>query len=273
MAINDAERARERTIADFGDQWTQFRDNSGYYASPELLKDVLSPLIEPDELHGLSVGDIGSGTGRIVRMLVAAGAEKVHAFEPSEAFQVLCSNVADLGERIECHQVRGDQIPPGLQLDVIVSIGVVHHIPDPGPVVVAALNALRPGGRLFLWLYGAEGNEWYLQLVRPLRWVTTRLPHRVLVALCKPLNFLLGIYIGLAKIFPMPLRRYLIDVFSHLSRSAQELVIYDQLNPAFAKYYRRNEVIDLMTHAGFEKIGLHHRHGYSWSVIGTRPAA
>lgn len=50
-------------------------------------------------------------------------------------------------------------------------------------------------------------------------------------------------------------------------------MIYDQLNPAYAKYYRRDEARALLEDAGFQDVRLHHRHGYSWTVLGTHPPA
>jgi len=46
-------------------------------------------------------------------------------------------------------QVRplADAIPEG-NFDLVVSYGVLHHIPDPHPVVAAAWRSLRPGGRI-----------------------------------------------------------------------------------------------------------------------------
>ena len=125
--------ASDRTIAHFGEQWTNFRDNEGYYGSAALFADMCAPLIVPDEVRGRRVADIGSGTGRIVRMLVAAGAAHVVAVEPSAAYEVLCRNVADIGERVECVRATGDQLPRDRQFDLITSIGVLHHIPDPYP--------------------------------------------------------------------------------------------------------------------------------------------
>ena len=65
----------------------------------------------------------------------------------------------------------------------MVSYGVLHHIPDPRPVMEAARRALRPGGRMAVWIYGREGNEAYLALAEPVRALTTRLPHAALSAL------------------------------------------------------------------------------------------
>jgi SAM-dependent methyltransferase len=261
-----------RTISDFGDQWTKFRENEGYYASLEMLRDHLEPLMDVRDLRGKVVAEIGSGTGRIVRMLVSAGAAKVFAFEPSASYQVLCENVSDIKDRVECHQLPGDQVP-NLNLDGIFSIGVVHHIPNPIPVMNAAFNALRPGGRIFIWLYGAEGNEAYLRFATPLRRLTTKLPHALLMLVCRALNVCVGAYIWLARRARVPMKRYLTEVLGRFPSKTRLLIIYDQLNPAYAKYYRKDEARGLLEQAGFVKIALYHRHGYSWSVTGVRPDA
>jgi len=56
-----------------------------------------------------------------------------------------------------------------------------------------------------------------------------------------------------------------------LSPDKRRVVIYDQLNPAYAKYYTREEACALLARHGFDDIRLHHRHGISWTVVGTRP--
>jgi SAM-dependent methyltransferase len=260
-----------RTIRDFGDQWTKFRANDGLYASIAMLADHLSPLVDVEDLRGKIVADIGSGTGRIVNMLIAAGVAKVYALEPSASFSVLCTNVADAGDRVECRQLRGDELPEEPKLDMVVSIGVVHHIPSPKPVIDAAFRALRPGGRIFLWLYGREGNEAYLRFALPIRRLTTRLPHTLLLVLCAILNVALAPYIWLAKRKSVPLRDYLTEVLGRYPWKTRLLIIYDQLNPAYAKYYSEEEARDLLERSGFTNVTTYHRHGYSWSATGTRP--
>ncbi|MDW6020956.1 methyltransferase domain-containing protein [Mesorhizobium sp. BAC0120] len=261
----------ERTIDDFGDQWTRYTDNDGYYASPELLTDIFGPLMAPEALRGKRVAEIGSGTGRIVGMLLAAGVAHVTAVEPSRAMSVLKRNTERDAARITYLECRGDQLPPEPQQDAIVSIGVLHHIPDPKPVVAAAYNALKPGGWMLAWLYGWEGNAAYLGLVLPIRKLTTKLPHSILAPLCHFLNAMLAVYIWLARHFPLPLRGYMTEVIGRFSAEKRYLVIYDQLKPSYAKYYRRDEALRLLEEAGFTDVRLHHRHGYSWTVLGRRP--
>jgi SAM-dependent methyltransferase len=259
-----------RTIDDFGDQWTRYTNNDGYYGSSDLLADVFGPLLAPEALKDKEVLEIGSGTGRIVQMLLAAGAAHVTAVEPSRAMSVLKENTLPSAERITYLQCRGDELPRNPPQDFVVSIGVLHHIPEPEPVVAAAYRTLKPGGKIVIWLYGWEGNGAYLSVILPMRAVTTRLPHLLLSPICHGLNLLLAGYIGLARYFPVPLRRYMTEVVGRFSASKRYLVIYDQLKPAYAKYYREYEVRRLLEDAGFVDVKLHHRHGYSWSAIASK---
>jgi SAM-dependent methyltransferase len=263
-----------RTIEDFGDQWAHYTENDGYYGSTELFADIFGPLLAPSALKGKSVAEIGSGSGRIVSMLLAADVSHVVALEPSaKAMTVLRANTAQHADRITYLECTGDKLPEDPAQDAVISIGVLHHIPDPSPVVAAAYRALKPNGRMLIWLYGREGNRAYLSLVLPLRAVTTRLPHMLLAPLCRGLNVTLAAYIWLARRFPVPLRGYMTEVIGHFSAEKRYLVIYDQLNPAYAKYYRRDEARLLLKNAGFKDVMLHHRHGYSWTVVGRRAAA
>jgi SAM-dependent methyltransferase len=264
-------RLADQTIADFGKQWTTFVDNEGYYGSTDLFLDVVSPLLALDDIRDARVADIGSGTGRFVLILLNAGAKHVFAVEPSESFRIVQQNTARLADRITYINRRGEELPPGLDLDIVFSYGVIHHIPDPMPTMRAAYDALKPGGQCVLWLYGHEGNESYLAVVTPMRWITTRLPDRVLMGLCSVLNVVADVYITACRVLPLPLRNYMRNVFAKLERRRRHEVIFDQLNPAYAKYYRREEAQALFERAGFIDIRLHHRHGYSWTVVGRRP--
>ncbi len=259
-----------RTVADFGEQWTRYPDNSGFYGSLELFRDMFGPLLDPADVEGRRVADIGSGTGRIVQMLLAAGAAHVTAIEPSDAFAVLEANMRTHGGRVLCQRRRGDEIDPAGAYDVVFSIGVLHHIPDPGPVVGAAFRALRPGGLMGVWLYGREGNQVYLAAVRPLRALTTRLPHRILVALAGALTLTLNLYVAACRVLPLPLRAYMREVIARLPWDKRYLVVYDQLNPAHAKYYSKAEAERLLTGAGFVDVLSYHRHGYSWALVGRK---
>lgn len=262
-----------KTIADFGEQWLSYRENPGYYGSSSLLADIFGPLLSTDEVAGLRVADIGSGTGRIVNMLLDVGAAHVYAVEPSAAMEVVRQNIEPRADQVTCIQDIGERLPSGLELDLVVSIGVMHHIPEPAPVACAASAALRPGGRFLVWLYGREGNEAYLRFAEPLRRITVHIPHFALVCFSHVCIFALDVYIALCRIFPLPMRCYMREVLTKFPRATRRWTIYDQLNPAYAKYYTQGEARALLAAAGFEDVRMYHRHGYSWTVIGTKPTA
>lgn len=264
----------DRTIADFGDQWQRYTDNEGYYGEVEILKGTLEPLVRLEELQGKRVAEIGSGTGRIVKMLLRAGAREVTAIEPSDAFEVLKRNLADEGGRVVLLNKAGHEIPADGAYDFVLSIGVIHHIPDPDPVIAASLQALRPGGRLIVWLYGKEGSGLIVQSIRALRMVTTHLPHFVVAAIAHVLALALELYIFACRYVRwLPLHDYITNVVGRFSRSKRYLVVYDQLRPAYAMYYSEAEARELLASNGFSDVQLYFRHGYSWTVVGTRPGA
>jgi len=266
------DRLAEQTIADFGRQWTAYPDSDGYYGSVEIFRDMFGPLLSPEDLAGRQVLEIGSGSGRIARILLALGTAHVTAVEPSSAFEVLSRNLDAQRDKVTLLRLTGDRVPASGDQDYVFAIGVLHHIPDPNPVVRAAYGALRPGGRLGVWLYGREGNRLYLSLLTPMRSVTRRLPHAALAALVRAIDVVLVGYVALCRFLPLPLRRYMREVIARLDGPKRRLTVYDQLNPAHAKYYTRDEAFRLLADAGFGDVAVHHRHGYSWAVMGSRPA-
>lgn len=264
-------KLQAKTIADFGEQWTQYPDGDGFFGSVELFNDIFHPLLSARDVAGKRVAEIGAGIGRFVNILAAAGATRVVALEPSEAFRVLQQNTQAFRDRITYLDVTGDRLPASGDLDYVFIIGVLHHIPDPDPVVAASFHALEPGGKLAVWLYGREGNSLYLLLVRLLWLITRPLPHRALALLVTLLYPLFWCYMTACRWLPLPLAAYMRRVVLPLTPAKRRVVIYDQLNPAYAKYYTREEAHAVLARQGFTDIRLHHRHGYSWTVIGTRP--
>lgn len=261
-----------KTITDFGEQWNYFTENSGYYGSIDVLKDIFGPLLNVDEIVGKKILDVGAGTGRISNLLLDNGAEQVIAVEPSDAFSVLQKNTVQNKNQIICIKCRGDEIPLDVVCDVVLSIGVIHHIPEPLPVLKRCHDVLKSDGKILIWVYGREGNETYLSLILPLRTITRLLPHSLLLALSHFLCLLLMPYEMLCKytFVSWPMKKYFSGHFSRLKYHDKVLTIYDQLNPEYAKYYTKNEVCELLQDAGFSDVKPMHRHGYSWTVSGTK---
>ena len=260
-----------RTIANFGEQWTSYSDTSGFFGSADLFNDFFNPLLSATDVAGCRIAEIGAGTGRFVNVFAKAGASHIVALEPSDAFRVLRETTSAFRDRIDYLNVAGDLLPASGDLDYVFAIGVLHHIPDPKPVLSAAYKALKPGGSMAAWLYGREGNGLYLALARPLWWLRRRLSQQGLDLFVRLLYPFFWIYMTTSRLLPLPLSDYMCRVMLPLTPDKRRLVIYDQLNPAYAKYYSRDEAHALLAAAGFTDIHMHHRHGMSWTIVGRRP--
>ena len=81
------------------------------------------------------------------------------------------------------------------------------------------------------------------------------------------LVFLTYPYGFLCKFFPLPLKKYFIGYLNKLSFKNKRYVIFDQLNPSFAKYFKKKELEEELYEAGFKIENLTHRLGYSYTAI------
>ena len=69
------------------------------------------------------------------------------------------------------------------------------------------------------------------------------------------------------------MRSYVLKVAANFSRDKRKLVIYDQLNPSYVRWYTEAQVRGLARRSGFVKIQTHHRHGYSWTLLAEKPTS
>lgn len=253
------------TIGDFGEQWSHYTENREFYASGAVLDDLFGPLLEKDDLRGKDLADVGAGTGRYTRMFHDLGVASVFAIEPSDAFSVLQRNTEDL-TGVTCLHGTAERIPEA-RFDWVFCIGVLQFIPQASQALRAMGKGLRPGARLFVWVYGTEGNRLYLAVVRPLRWITSRIPHRALDLLATLLVYPASWYAAACRLLPLPMAKYMRGYYSRLDRYSRKVVIYDQLNPSYVRYYGREEFRSLLEESGFTDIQMHHRLGSSWSVV------
>jgi SAM-dependent methyltransferase len=262
----------KKTIKDFGDQWKIHGQlPSDYWTHDDMFRDYLCGLIDPIELTDSVVAEVGSGSGRIVRMLSRYNPRTIFAIEPSYSVSILERNTRDL-KNVTILNTTGDQFKLR-DLDYVVCLGVLHHVPDPISIVKNVYDSLRTGGKFIVWVYGIEGNEIYYSLYRALSVVTKRLPNRILDIVSDLLQGLTVAYGWISKNMfreTLPLSNYIVNVFMPCSRLTRKYIVFDQLNPQYSKYYLREEVFELLHSGGFTDVKVEARHGYSHTAVATK---
>lgn len=271
-ALSAPERATSRA---FGTQWHIL---SGL--APVLRTEFESYLhpLPASALAGLAVLDAGCGSGKFAVAATEAGARAVVAVDLSDAVDVAWRNLRD---RPGAHVVQAsiDRLPlrPGA-FDFAYSIGVIHHTPDPEKAFHQIVPLVRPGGRLFVWVYAREGNEAFLRWLDPWRVrVFSRLPswaNRIAATLlAAPLWAVLrAVYVPLARrgrAGRLPYAEYFL-YFSRLGFGTFWGTVYDKLVPPVAFYLSRDDVRGWLRDAQLAEEFLHHRNRNSWSCLARR---
>ena len=109
----------------------------------------------------LDVVDLGAGTGKLTRSLVALG-HRVTAVEP---LPEMLAHLRDAVPEVTAVEGGAEAIPlPDASAD-IVTVAQAFHWFDHGPALDEIARVLRPGGRVALiWNVRDEGEEWVTEL-------------------------------------------------------------------------------------------------------------
>lgn len=108
--------------------------------------DAMLGLLDPDWV----VADLGCGTGDVSGRLAPLVREVVAVDREPTMLDALRRR---LGDHSNIRVVEGDLLDLPLEsdsLDAAVLMLVLHHVPDPGPVLAEAARTLAPGGRLLV---------------------------------------------------------------------------------------------------------------------------
>jgi SAM-dependent methyltransferase len=266
-AISTAER--------FGYEWTRFDEIRPEYEAQML--GWTAP-VGPDAFVGRRVLDAGCGKGRHLRHAAAFGAQEVIGVDLGPAVDTAVRNTTDLDN---VHVIQGDLTRPPLRpesLDLIYSIGVLHHLPEPEMGFRALAPLLRPGGLFVAWLYAREGNGWVLALVDPARRLTSRLPLPLVSGLAWVIT--VPLWIALRLLYApartrarlsriLPYSSYLTDLVPFPFREVHSIA-FDQFLAPVAHYMPRARVERCFAEGGLALESLRWHHANSWAASGAR---
>jgi SAM-dependent methyltransferase len=279
LAPSDLSTEQRRTAAAFGWQWQHFREMTPRFE--EQFLDWIAPLGPPDFRDRL-VLDAGCGIGRHAYFAAKYGARDVIAMDLSDAVETAKDVLAEFPN---AHVVQGDLLRPPFRrdpgaFDLVYSIGVIHHLPDPPAGIRSLGRTLAPDGTLAVWVYGYENNGFVRHAVESLRRVSTKLDPSVMRGLAWPLAVafhgavkwvyrpLSGTRVG----DRLPLHEYLSSLAGFGFRQ-NYTIVFDQLVAPTAVYVKRDELQSWLEDARLEDVTLTSRRANSWRGRGRAPAS
>jgi SAM-dependent methyltransferase len=235
--------AGEPYVASFGRQWNRYdvaRDEED-----EAVFRVKTG-INPPDLKDKLVLDAGCGGGRYSLLAGRHGARVVGvdlsaAVEKAAALCAGWPNVAI---------IQADLLDLPLAeaaFDVVFSIGVLHHSPDPRRAFARVAARVKPGGRLAVWLYRRNTLPQEV-LNTALRAVTTRLPTQVLEPLCAGLGVLGGI-----PVVNQTLNK-VANFSNHPDWTLRVCDSFDWYAPKYQSHHTTAELKRWFTEEGFENL-------------------
>lgn len=245
------------TQRSFGSQWRKrgegrFEDETlwGLTRDEELRLFFDSLGVGPEDLRNRWVLDAGCGSGRLTRGLASlAGA--VVGLDLTPEIDLVMRQGPPLSN---LHLVQGNLLHIPLAddaFDLVWSSGVLHHTGDPVQAFANLARVVRPGGRLYVWVYSSRKLSLYKYIRDALR-VSHRIPSDVLFVFCYGLAPLLKLYHAgkhaLSRIRNLPVS----------PRERQQgrirtiaFELHDDLSPRFQSRHTSEEVLGWFQRAGF----------------------
>lgn len=194
-------KLKNDTAESFGFEWLKYPKILSMFEKD--WKRYFNPQIKKEQIKGSVVADYGCGMAKHGYFIAKYNAKKYIGIDLSEAVEAAYANTKEFSPLI----VQADiyNLPlKGELIDLHYSIGVLHHLPDPEGGFQSIVKIMKKDARIFIWVYGRKNNKRALYLYNPVRTVTTKIPKKILYALCHiPASALHGLnllHIGLNKI-------------------------------------------------------------------------
>ena len=258
------ENLDQGVIDSFGHEWATF--DYGETDTSEALDAQFQAYCTPLDLKQFDpkesiAGDFGAGSGRWAARLTPYFS-LVYALEPSDGASTVLKNKFTGEAKITVLQetVGANSIPLE-SLDLAMSLGVLHHIPDTGLAIKDVSRRIKPGGVFLCYLYyNLENKPTFYKLifkvVNAVRKVISGLPQRIKQTVTSAVAAV--VYWPLARFSKVlgkfgintsniPLHHYADMPFVMLANDA-----LDRFGTTLEQRFSKAEIIEMLRAAGFD---------------------
>jgi SAM-dependent methyltransferase len=248
----------------FGYEWKTYSEMRSDYEEQFRRWTVLIPL---EEWKGKAILDVGCGMGRNSFWPLAYGASSAVAIDVDDESVAAAQRTLARFKNATVQKMSAYDVEYVEHFDIVFSIGVIHHLEAPEVALSEMVDALKPGGKLLIWVYGLENNRWLLWMLDPTRKLLfSRLPIRLThhLSLYPSALLWLGLRLGIGRMEYFRLLRRM--TFRHV-RS----IVFDQMLPKIANYWPRETVEALLIARGLIDVQVVSVNQMSWCAVGRKP--
>ena len=268
----------KEVVRSFGEEWEKFESfqEKDLQRISSMYFDIL------DERHlnkNVYAMDMGCGTGRWTKM-IADKVAFVEAVDPSSAIFVADKLLKDK-ENIRLTQASVDTLPfADDTFDFVMSIGVLHHIPDTQKAMSDCVRKVKTGGYFYTYLYYSLDNKgFFFKLVfgisNLIRLIVSKLPSGLKKFVCDALALILYMpFILLGRLLKkmgmkglaarLPLSIYQDQPFYIIRNDS-----LDRFGTALEQRFSKKQVEEMMSRAGLQNIVVSSGMPY-WHAVGTK---
>jgi SAM-dependent methyltransferase len=254
----------QQVIDSFGHEWAVF--DYAESETDEALDSQFLAYCTPIDLSQFNAkssvaADFGAGSGRWASRLLPHFS-LLYALEPSDGASKVLKNKFSKESRMKILQETvGANSIPAESLDLGMSLGVLHHIPDTGLAIKDIASKIKGGGIFLCYLYYKLDNKplYYRGLFwtsNSLRWAISRLPYGMRRLIAQAIAVL--IYLPLARtakllsstgknVSNLPLHHYANMPFMMLQNDA-----LDRFGTRLEQRFSKKEITEMLGCAGFD---------------------
>lgn len=214
----------QQQSSEWHEQWSMFEDKNSFLLSEWIYPATL------EDFRDMDVLECGCGGGQHIAE-VAPYAKSVTAVDLNTVDIAIARNEGR--DNIKLVDADLMTLDLGKQFDIVYCIGVIHHTDDPDKVFERIYQHCKPGGKVIIWTYSAEGNAMVRYGVEPIR-----------------------------KLF--------LKNISRMTFERNVLNVFDKLNAPQTRFTTRKKCDEWMGSDRFKDISITPYVGVSYSLVGTK---